>query len=239
MHQRLIVPAAAVLLVTAVSACGPQASPPTGDGTVPTSSPSSPSSSATTSPASPGPTTTGLTTTGPTTQPGTAPAPGAAGAVPSVSIPPAAADPLAAAAWEALMSPEGEYAASAQYRAVVDEFGPVEPYASIQAAEEQHVDALTRQLERLGVTVPPNPYTGRISAPTDLEAAATAWAAWETDNIALYDRLLEEVRGDEPLTRVFTNLRSASQEIHLPTFEAAAANGGRLTPEQMRDLGHG
>jgi hypothetical protein len=234
MHQRLIVPAAAVLLVTAVSACGPQASPPTGDGTVPTSSPSSPSSSATTSPASPGP-----TTTGPTTQPGTAPAPGAAGAVPSVSTPPAPADPVAAAAWEALMSPEGEYAASAQYRAVVDEFGPVEPYAIIQAAEEQHVDALTRQLERLGVTVPPNPYTGRISAPTDLEAAATAWAAWETDNIALYDRLLEEVRGDEPLTRVFTNLRSASQEIHLPTFEAAAANGGRLTPEQMRDLGHG
>lgn len=223
MHQRLIVPAAAVLLVTAVSACGPQASPPTGASTVPTSSPASP----------------GPTTTAPTTQPGTAPVSDAAGAVPSVSTPPAPADPVAAAAWEALMSPEGEYAASAQYRAVVDEFGPVEPYASIQAAEEQHVDALTRQLERLGVTVPPNPYTGRISAPTDLEAAATAWAAWETDNIALYDRLLEEVRGDEPLTRVFTNLRSASQEIHLPTFEAAAANGGRLTPEQMRDLGHG
>lgn len=237
MHQKLIVPAAAVLLVTAVSSCTPQSSPPPGDGTVPTSSPTT-TSPAPSSPTTTVPTTTGPATTGPATQPGTTPTSGAAGPVPSVSMPPAPADPLAAAAWEALMSPEGEYAASAQYQAVVDEFGPVEPYVSIQAAEEQHVDALTRQLERLGVTVPPNPYTGRISAPTDLEAAATAWAAWETENIALYDRLLEEVRGDEPLTRVFTNLRSASQEIHLPTFEAAAANGGRLTPEQMRELGH-
>jgi hypothetical protein len=222
MHKNLIVPAAAVLFAMAVSACAPQSPSTTGDG----------AASATTSTATPS------ATTSAASPPAAAPATGAAGAAPSVSTPPAPADPMAAAAWEALMSPEGEYAASAQYQAVTDEFGPVEPYVSIQAAEERHIDALTRQLERRGVTVPPNPYTGTVSAPADLEAAATAWAAWEVDNVALYDRLLDEVSGDRALTRVFSNLRRASQEVHLPTFEAAAANGGRLTPEQMRDLGH-
>ncbi|GGG50131.1 hypothetical protein GCM10011374_10760 [Kocuria dechangensis] len=154
-----------------------------------------------------------------------------------MSTPAAPTDPLAAAAWDALMSPDGEYKASAEYQAVIDEFGPVEPYVSIQAAEERHIDALTRQLERLGVEVPPNPYTGTISAPADLQAAADAWAAEEVDNVALYDRLLAEVSGDTALTRVFTNLRRASQEVHLPVFEAAAANGGQLTREQMAGLG--
>ncbi|WP_298585203.1 hypothetical protein [uncultured Kocuria sp.] len=229
MRKKLIVPAAAAVLAIAVSACAPPSPVTTGDGTASTT----PSATVTATPSA-----MPSATASPAPQPGTAPAPGAAGAVPSVSTPPAPADPLAAAAWEALMSPEGEYAASAQYQAVIAEFGPVEPYVSIQAAEERHIDALTRQLERRGVTVPPNPYAGTIPAPADLEAAATAWAAWEVDNVALYDRLLDEVGGDQALTRVFSNLRSASQESHLPAFEAAAANGGRLTPEQMRDLGH-
>lgn len=135
------------------------------------------------------------------------------------------------------MSPDGEYTASAAYQAVIAQFGPVEPYVSIQAAEEQHVDALTRQLERLGVAVPPNPYLGTIPAPTDLTAAARAWATGEVDNVAMYDRLLDQVASDATLTRVLGNLRRASQEMHLPAFQAAADNGGQLTPEQMTALG--
>jgi threonyl-tRNA synthetase len=44
-----------------------------------------------------------------------------------------------AIAWEALMSPVGEYAASAMYQAVIDEFGQVEPYVTIRAAEERKI----------------------------------------------------------------------------------------------------
>lgn len=157
----------------------------------------------------------------------------------SVPVPAAPADPVAAAAWEALMSPVGEYAASASYQGVIDRFGPVEPYLSVQAAEERHIDALTRQLQRLGVTVPANPYAGKIAAPTDLRAAASAWAAGEVNNVAMYDRLLTKTSGDAALTRVFGNLRRASQEMHLPAFRAAAAHGGQLTPDQMRELGMG
>ena len=135
------------------------------------------------------------------------------------------------------MSPYGEYAASAAYQAVIAVFGPVEPYVTIRAAEERHIDALIRQLQRMDVTVPPNPYAGKIPAPSDLQAAASAWATGEVANVAMYDRLLATVDGDATLTRVLRNLRRASQDVHLPAFRLAAENGGQLTQDQMRDLG--
>ena len=127
----------------------------------------------------------------------------------------------------ALMGPEGEYAAAASYLAVLDAYGDVEPYATIYSAELRHADALIRQLERLGVEVPENPYLGQIQAPADLETAALAWAEGEVLNIELYDYLLT-MTDDAQLTKVLNNLRSASLDSHLPAFEAAAENGGTL-----------
>lgn len=145
--------------------------------------------------------------------------------------------PSAAAAWTALMGPDGEYAAYAAYTAVIDTFGSVEPYASIRDAEQNHAESLARQLERLGVDVPENPYVGQVAPPVDLSTAAAAWAAGEVANVALYDELLAQVPDDAALTRVFTDLRRASEEVHLPAFQAAADHGGELTPEQMAELG--
>ena len=138
-------------------------------------------------------------------------------------------------AWEALMGPEGEYAALASYQAVLDEYGQVEPYATIKDAEAMHASALTRQLERMGVNVPDNPYLGLITAPADLTTAATAWAEGEVANVELYDRLISDT-DDEMLIRVFENLRRASAESHLPAFELAAENGGTLGPDQMSGM---
>jgi len=138
-------------------------------------------------------------------------------------------------AWEALMGPEGEYAALASYQAVLDEYGQVEPYATIKDAEAMHASALTRQLERMGVEVPENPYLGLIAAPADLTTAAAAWAEGEVANVELYDRLIAQT-DDEMLIRVFENLRRASAESHLPAFELAAENGGTLDPDQMSGM---
>ena len=135
----------------------------------------------------------------------------------------------------ALMGPEGEYAAAASYLAVLDEYGQVEPYATIYEAELRHADALIRQLERLGVEVPENPYLGEIAAPADLQTAAEAWAEGEVLNVELYDYLLG-MTDDAQLTKVLENLRAASLDSHLPAFEAAAENGGTL--DDASGFGH-
>ncbi len=138
----------------------------------------------------------------------------------------------AAIAWEALMSPDGEYAAAAAYAAVIDKFGKVQPYVNIRAAERRHIAALARQLKRYGFEVPANPYMKKIPAPASLEAAAQAWATGEVDNVKMYDNLIAQA-SDPQLIRVLTNLRRSSLESHLPMFEAAAENGGKLTTAQM------
>ena len=135
----------------------------------------------------------------------------------------------------ALMGPDGEYAALASYQAVLDEYGQVEPYATILQAESRHADALIRQLERLGVDVPENPYLGEIAAPADLQTAAEAWAEGEILNVVLYDYLITQTDNSQ-LLKVLGNLRRASLESHLPAFQAAAENGGTL--ESMPDGGH-
>lgn len=138
---------------------------------------------------------------------------------------------------EALAGPEGEYAAYAMYTAVIEKFGAVEPYVSIQAAEAKHIEALKRQLDRYGVDYPAeNPYLGRVSAPESLEDAAKAWAEGEVANVAMYDRLMEAVKDYPNLVQVMDHLRAASQERHLPAFTLAAENGGSLSPEQMQQL---
>jgi hypothetical protein len=141
-------------------------------------------------------------------------------------------DLQAQVAWFALMSPDGEHAAAASYQAVIDAFGPVEPYVTIKEGEERHIDALIRQLERLGYEAPENPYLGEIEAPADLQTAAEAWAFGEIANVEMYDDLLE-IAGDANIERVLTNLRRASLESHLPLFELAAHNGGTLELDQM------
>lgn len=132
----------------------------------------------------------------------------------------------------ALTGPDGEYAAAASYEAVLNEYGMVEPYASIYQAELRHIDALIRQLEKAGVKVPANPYTGKIKAPGDLTTAAEAWAEGEILNVELYDDLMKRTT-NENLLKVLGNLRSASLDSHLPAFELAAENGGTLTADQM------
>ena len=141
-----------------------------------------------------------------------------------------------ALAWEALMGPDGEYAAAASYAAVLDKYGQVQPYATIYQAELKHVDALIKQLDRAGIVAPANPYMGKIEAPADLTTAAQAWAEGEILNVEMYDVLIAQ-SSDTNLTKVLNNLRSASLDSHLPMFELAAANGGTLTAEQMANRG--
>ena len=139
-------------------------------------------------------------------------------------------DPVAKAALlTALAGPAGEYAARAEYTAILAEFGAgVQPYANILEAEEQHVAALEQQCQKFGVPIPDDAYLGNVTPPATLLEAAAIGVLAETQNVATYDNLLAQVQNYPSLVQVFTNLRAASLNNHLPAFEAALANGGSL-----------
>jgi hypothetical protein len=129
----------------------------------------------------------------------------------------------------ALVGPEGEYAAYATYAAILVEYGEVQPYARILESEARHIEALQRTLDRYGVEYPTtNPYLGVIDAPTSLAVAAQAGVSAEQANVALYAEELAAVSAYPDVVRVFTNLQAASLESHLPAFEQALENGGNL-----------
>jgi len=131
---------------------------------------------------------------------------------------------------QALAGPDGEYAALAEYTAIVQKFGQVQPYATILQAEERHIAALKRHFEIRGLAIPENPFLGTVQAPDTLKQAADAGIIAEERNVAIYDQLLEQVKDQPDLVRVFTHLQYASKEHHLVAFTAAAANNGQLDP---------
>lgn len=113
---------------------------------------------------------------------------------------------------------EDERKAEATYAAVIEKFGPVRPFSNIIEAEQRHAAALERQLARLGIDVPPNAWTGKVTAPASLAQACESAVQGKVENIALYDRLIPMIE-DPAARQVMENLQAASRERHLPAFK--------------------
>ena len=137
---------------------------------------------------------------------------------------------------ETLAGPEGEFAAHALYTTILKKFGDVQPYANIREAETRHIQALRRQFEKYGVAIPEDKFAGKVTPPETLLQAAKDGIEAEKKNVALYDGYMAAVKNYPDLTQVFTNLRSASLEAHLPAFQAAAASQGQLDEAEMQKL---
>jgi hypothetical protein len=130
----------------------------------------------------------------------------------------------------ALAGKDGEYAARAEYEAILDKFGSdVLPYSHIIQAEQKHIAALEQQCRALGVPIPEDPYWGKVQSPATLAEAAKAGILAEEANVKMYDELLKAVEGYEALAQVFIRLQSASANRHLPALQNAEANGGQVT----------
>jgi hypothetical protein len=122
----------------------------------------------------------------------------------------------------ALTGPYGEYAARAEYAAILAAFGSgVQPFANILTAENKHVAALQQQCRKYGVPIPPDTFWGMVTPPPTLLEALQTGVTAEILNVAMYDELLKKVQKYPSLVQVFTNLRAASLNNHLPAFEAA------------------
>ncbi len=115
-----------------------------------------------------------------------------------------------------------EHHAYDTYQAVIDQFGAVRPFTSIQQAEASHIAALESLFTRYDLTIPaiaPLDSVPQFDALTD---ACAAGAAAEVANFSLYDSWLATVQDYPDMVQVFTALRDASEFQHLPAFERCA-----------------
>jgi len=118
------------------------------------------------------------------------------------------------------MALDDEYKAYATYEAVIAKFGSTRPFSMIIRAEELHISSLKALFDKYGLTVPVNPYTGKVTAPASLTASCQTGVDAEISNADLYkSELLPKVTEYEDIALVFNNLMSASENKHLPAFE--------------------
>lgn len=117
-----------------------------------------------------------------------------------------------------LMALDDEYKAEATYEQVLKDFGEVRPFKNIIRAEQRHINALIPLLKKYGVSIPSNPYSGKIASFSSLKEACQIGVQAEIDNVALYDQI-EGMVSQQDILLVFDRLRWASQERHLPAFE--------------------
>jgi hypothetical protein len=112
---------------------------------------------------------------------------------------------------------QDEYTARAEYSAIVDAFGAQAPYTNILKAEEKHITRLTQLFDTYGYTLPVDDATAQV--PDSLEASHASEVTLEENNIAMYEKFLQESLPADVKT-VFEQLKKAS-ENHLNAFQNA------------------
>ena len=122
---------------------------------------------------------------------------------------------------------DDEYLAWSTYDQVITDFGEVRPFSNIRAAEGRHIEALLELFARYGLSVPKNPWPGKVTRYKSLQEACAAGVAAEIANGEMYERLIQSTERPDILA-VLRNLQEASQQRHLQAFERCArrSNGG-------------
>lgn len=121
---------------------------------------------------------------------------------------------------------DDEHQSWAIYDQVISDFGEVRPFINIRDAEARHIDALSRLFVRYNLTIPDNPWIGKVERYSSVQEACTAAVAAEIANGDLYERLFQdELRPD--ILRVLGNLQEASLERHLPAFQRCVQGTGQ------------
>jgi hypothetical protein len=112
-----------------------------------------------------------------------------------------------------------EYLAFNTYTAVIRQLGSILPFSNIVSSEQNHYSAVGNLFTKYGLPVPPN--TGAVSTTwVSRKAACATGVQVEVEDIALYDRWLQSgLVKHSDVSNVFTNLRSASVNNHLPAFQ--------------------
>jgi hypothetical protein len=118
-----------------------------------------------------------------------------------------------------ILAIQEEYKALNLYKAVINEFGNIAPFAQIVKSEQQHVNSLVKQADKYGVVVPSDPGVDASITFDSVSSACEAGVSAEIEDAALYDELTS-FTNNTALLRVYSSLQSASLNSHLPAFQA-------------------
>ncbi len=117
---------------------------------------------------------------------------------------------------------DDEFKARAVYDQVINQFGEVTPFSNIINAEVQHANSLKELYVKYDLEMIEDKWTGNIPDIESVDVACEVGVQAEIDNAALYDGLFAQV-DNQDIIAVFTSLRDASQDKHLPAFERCVA----------------
>lgn len=111
---------------------------------------------------------------------------------------------------------QDEHLAHGEYAYVLENFGDQAPFNNIVSSESQHIAEMTVLFEKYGLTVPADESADHLHPVADVKEALETCSAGEVDNIAMYNKFLEQDIPDD-VRATFTALRNAS-EGHLQAF---------------------
>ena len=115
-----------------------------------------------------------------------------------------------------------KYHAYETYKKVIEKFGPVNPFANIIEAEQNHINATQAFLQKYSVEPPINDWAEKIEIPDTLIECCEVGVAAEIDNIKMYDNLLLYTKQSD-IQDMFFRLQAASFNNHLPAFRSCVS----------------
>jgi len=112
---------------------------------------------------------------------------------------------------------QDEYLAKAEYEAIMDTFGVINPFSNIAKSEQTHINLLTPLFETYDVAMPQDTASDYTAVPATLAETFAIGVDAEVKNIAMYESFLATDLPDD-IRLVFERLKNAS-ESHLKAFE--------------------
>jgi len=109
------------------------------------------------------------------------------------------------------------------YKKIIEKFGPVDPFANIVEAEQNHINSILAFLQKYNVEPPINDWADKIEIPNSLIECCEIGVASEIDNIQMYNNLLSYTKQTD-IQDLFFRLQAASYNNHLPAFRSCVAN---------------
>jgi len=134
---------------------------------------------------------------------------------------------------------QDEYRARAEYEKIMEVFGTQNPFANIMKAEEKHISSLEPLFAKYNITLPVDDGKEHVILPESLQVAYETGVQAEIENIAMYEKFLQDPNLPSDVKAVFTSLMNASKS-HLAAFQNAAdGNIAQNDSQQMQNNGQG